>query len=214
MRRFRRIHDLLRDKYGTRMMMWGDIILQHPDHPDEIPQDTIMLTWGYAPRESFEDQIIPFAESGYEFFVCPGVNNWSRILPDFGVAETNIRHFVRDGAAHGEYMFSDGKTGPVGRQADGVPAQVKAQRVHWGIKYNADRVALGIGTPEVAALHVIAPGAGAGGVGIEASEPANHFFTFAGVLEDGPEATMQRLSRTLDFRSQPRVVVFSIQSRQ
>lgn len=97
----RRVHDLLKDKYQKRMMMWGDIILQHPDHLDEVPKDTIMLTWGYGDRPSFEHQIIPFAESGYEFFVCPGVSNWSRILPDFGVATNNIYHFVRDGAKHG-----------------------------------------------------------------------------------------------------------------
>ncbi|MBN2475522.1 MAG: family 20 glycosylhydrolase [Pirellulales bacterium] len=97
----RRVHDLLKQKHGKRMMMWGDIILQHPDHLAEIEKDTVMLTWGYGARESFEDQIVPFARSGYEFFVCPGVSNWSRILPDFGVATTNIRHFVRDGAKHG-----------------------------------------------------------------------------------------------------------------
>ena len=100
-RHVRRIHDLLKDKYRKRMMMWGDIILQHPDHLKEIPKDTIMLTWGYDARPSFEDQIIPFARSGYQFFVCPGVSNWSRILPDFGVATANIRNFVRDGAKHG-----------------------------------------------------------------------------------------------------------------
>ena len=97
----RRVYDLLKDKYQKRMMMWGDIILQHPDHLKEIPKDTIMLTWGYGARVSFEDQIIPFAESGYEFFVCPGVNNWSRILPDFGVTTLNIHNFIRDGAKHG-----------------------------------------------------------------------------------------------------------------
>ncbi len=97
----RRVHDLLKDKHQKRMMMWGDIILQHPDHLDEVPKDTIMLTWGYGDRPSFEHQIIPFAESGYEFFVCPGVSNWSRILPDFGVATNNIYRFVRDGAKHG-----------------------------------------------------------------------------------------------------------------
>jgi hexosaminidase len=97
----RRIHDLLRDKYGKRMMMWGDIILKHPDHLGEIPRDTIMLTWGYDARPSFEDQILPFTQSGFAFFVCPGVNNWSRILPDFGGAVTNIQNFVRDGAKHG-----------------------------------------------------------------------------------------------------------------
>jgi hypothetical protein len=97
----RRVHDLLRDKHGKRMMMWGDIILQHPNNLQDIPKDTLMLTWGYDARASFDDQIVPFAKSGYEFFVCPGVNNWSRILPDFGVAATNIHHFVRDGVKHG-----------------------------------------------------------------------------------------------------------------
>ena len=71
------------------MMMWGDIILQHPDQLDQVPKDTIMLTWGYADRASFVDYIAPFAKSGYEFFVCPGVNNWRRVLPDFPRAVTN-----------------------------------------------------------------------------------------------------------------------------
>ncbi len=97
----RRVYDLLKEKHNKRMMMWGDIILQHPDKLDQIPQDTIMLTWGYAAKASFEDQIKPFANSGYEFFVCPGISNWRRIMPDFGVAETNIRNFVRDGHKHG-----------------------------------------------------------------------------------------------------------------
>lgn len=100
-RHLRRIHDLLQSKYHKRMMMWGDIILQHPDHLKDIPKDTVMLTWGYDARASFEDQILPFAKSGYQFFICPGVSNWSRILPDFAIATTNIRNFVRDGAKHG-----------------------------------------------------------------------------------------------------------------
>ncbi|MCR4415263.1 MAG: family 20 glycosylhydrolase [Thermoguttaceae bacterium] len=100
-RHIRRVYDLVVKKYKKRMMMWGDIILQHPENLKEIPTDTIMLTWGYGDRPSFEDQIVPFAKSGYEFFVCPGVSNWSRILPDFGVATVNIRNFVRDGAKHG-----------------------------------------------------------------------------------------------------------------
>jgi hexosaminidase len=95
-----RVHDLVSKKYGKRMLMWGDIILAHREHLGEIPKDTIMLTWGYDPRQNFESQIIPFAESGFEFFVCPGVNCWSRILPDFGAATVNIQNFVRDGAKH------------------------------------------------------------------------------------------------------------------
>jgi hexosaminidase len=100
-RHIRRIHDLLKDKYQKRMMIWGDIILQHPDQLEQIPKDTVMLTWGYGPQDSFDDQITPFARSGYEFFVCPGISNWSRILPDFDTATTNIRNFISDGAKHG-----------------------------------------------------------------------------------------------------------------
>ena len=97
----RRVHDLVHKKYGKRMMMWGDIILQHPDKLNNVPKDIVMLTWGYDPRPNFEGQITPFAKSGHDFFVCPGVNNWSRVLPNFGAATTNIRNFVRDGAKHG-----------------------------------------------------------------------------------------------------------------
>jgi len=100
-RHIRRVHDLLQSKYNKRMMMWGDIILQHPDKLDQIPKDTVMLTWGYHAADSFEDQILPFTQAGYEFFVCPGINNWSRILPDFDVTVTNIQNFVRDGAKNG-----------------------------------------------------------------------------------------------------------------
>jgi hypothetical protein len=97
----KRVYDLVKGKYGKRMMIWGDIILNHPDKLSEIPKDTIMLTWGYHVADSFESQILPFAKSGYEFFVCPGVSNWNRILPEFEMATINIRNFVRDGAKHG-----------------------------------------------------------------------------------------------------------------
>jgi hexosaminidase len=96
-----RVHDLIVTNYHKRMMMWGDIILRHPDHLSEIPKDTVMLTWGYDPRPNFDDQILPFSKAGYEFWICPGVNCWNRILPQFGTATTNIHNFVRDGIKRG-----------------------------------------------------------------------------------------------------------------
>jgi hypothetical protein len=126
----------------------------------------------------------------------------------------NPKNFAADGPTPGTYLFSNGKTGPVGKEADGVPAQVKAGGVHLGIKHNDDRLAIGIATPEVAAHHVIAPGSGAGGVGIERSPPACHFITFAGLLEDEPKETMRQLCQTLDFKNQPRVTLHAIQTRR
>jgi hypothetical protein len=74
-------------------------------------------------------------------------------------------------------------------------------------------LALGLVTPETAALHVIAPGAGAGGVGIESSPPTMHFITFAGRLNASPGETMNRLQTTLDLRRPPTVRLHAVQSR-
>ena len=97
----RRIHDILKDTYGKRMMMWGDIILRHPENMKDIPKDTIMLSWGYDASPSFDRVLKPFADAGYDFFVCPGVNNWFRIIPFFLNANGNIQNYVRDGVKYG-----------------------------------------------------------------------------------------------------------------
>jgi len=125
----------------------------------------------------------------------------------------NPKNFAADGPTPGTWLFSNGQSGPVGREADGVPAQVKAPNARWGIKFNAEKLALGLITPETAASHVIAPGAGAGGVGIESSPPAQHFVTFAGVLEAPPAETMNRLQSTLDLKRPVSVQLHALQSR-
>ena len=60
-----------------------------------------MMTWNYSRSDNFDGNIKPFAKSGYDFFVCPGVSDWNRILPDFDCATTNIYYFVRDGLKYG-----------------------------------------------------------------------------------------------------------------
>ena len=123
----------------------------------------------------------------------------------------NPKNFAADGPTPGQWLFSDGQSGPVGREADGVPAQVKAANTYWGIKHNPERWALGLVTPETATLHVIAPGAG--GVGIEGSPPALDFVTFAGLLPASPADTMNRLQTTLDLRHPVTVRRHALQAR-
>jgi hypothetical protein len=91
-----RVQELLK-KYDKRMMMWGDIIIKHPDKLNLIPKDVVMMCWDYEPRPDFKEFIRPFSDSGYEFFVCPGQSNWSQILPRINKYTVNIQNFVRDG---------------------------------------------------------------------------------------------------------------------
>lgn len=101
LRHMNRVHDLLRDKYGKRMMMWGDIALQHPDIVPQLAQDTILLSWGYAAAPHYDAAIEPFVRAGLEFMVCPGVSCWSQIFPQYENAMVNIQNYVRDGARFG-----------------------------------------------------------------------------------------------------------------
>ena len=125
----------------------------------------------------------------------------------------NPKNFAADGPTPGKYLFSNGATGALAKEADGVAAQVKADGVCWAVKFNPQKLALGMVTPETAARLVVGPGAGAGGVGIEGEPLAAHFVTYAGPLAAEPAETMNRLQQTLDFRKQPEVVLYGLQAR-
>ncbi len=89
--------DQLIKPYGKRIMMWGDIAVNNPGIIEKLPRDLIILSWGYHAAESFDDAIMPFKNTGYEFMMAPGVSCWNEIWPGMSNAVTNISNYVRDG---------------------------------------------------------------------------------------------------------------------
>ena len=69
----------LAKKYDKRVMLWGDVMKEHPEFIDEYPNDVIALEWGYLPGRISEDACKTFFEKGIEYYVCPGTNLWSSI---------------------------------------------------------------------------------------------------------------------------------------
>ncbi len=100
MERIRRVVEMLAP-LKRRPMFWGDIALNHPELISKLPKELVAMTWGYSPLPDFSKQILPFRDAGMDFFVCPGVNNWNRMFPNFDDAVGNINNFVRDGKKHG-----------------------------------------------------------------------------------------------------------------
>jgi len=92
--------DRLAKKYGKRMMIWGDIVLQHPELIPEIPKDIILLDWGYTAGDDLGG-MRKFKAAGLEFWTCPGVGTWSRIFAQFENAGRNIAERAAEGAKQG-----------------------------------------------------------------------------------------------------------------
>jgi hexosaminidase len=84
-------------KYGKRLWIWGDIILDHPEILDMIPRDILLGAWDYGASDSFDSFFRPFKTAGFDFMFSCGVLNSGRIMPDYQMTRTNIHNFVRDG---------------------------------------------------------------------------------------------------------------------
>ncbi|NLE02950.1 MAG: family 20 glycosylhydrolase [Fibrobacter sp.] len=82
--------------HGKVPMLWGDIVLNHPELISELPRDVIFLNWGYTPDVT-EDSTKIFASKGVSQYVCPGTTGWSRFINDIAAASQNIRKMARFG---------------------------------------------------------------------------------------------------------------------
>lgn len=85
---------------GKKIMMWGDVLLAHPETIDALPRDIQLLNWYYSenpPEETFET----FEKSGREQIVCPGVSNWIGFSEWVERANQNIIRMADLGYKHG-----------------------------------------------------------------------------------------------------------------
>jgi hypothetical protein len=81
-------------------MIWGDVVLEHPELIGELPDDTVFLNWDYG-REVTDSAAKTFAAAGVKQYVCPGVQGWSRFANDINIASENIKRMARYGHENG-----------------------------------------------------------------------------------------------------------------
>lgn len=91
-----RLNEMLKP-YDKQILMWGDIIGNHPEIIPLLPKNITVMAWAYHAADNFDGVIDPLSRSGLDFWVAPGVNCWSNIFPNMREAEINIYNLIRDG---------------------------------------------------------------------------------------------------------------------
>ena len=81
---------------GKTVMMWGDVVLNHPETMERFPDDMIMLNWHYN-NDPPVWTIEKFAEQRFGQVVCPGTSCWNQFVENVGYAEQNITKMVTAG---------------------------------------------------------------------------------------------------------------------
>jgi hexosaminidase len=100
----KRIHKLVTKK-GRRMQFWGDIILHQPELIKDLPQDIVALCWGYGANHAYDKECRAFAESGIEFYVCPGTSAWNTITGRTDNCLANLENAAYNGLKYGATGF-------------------------------------------------------------------------------------------------------------
>jgi len=108
----RRIQELAA-RNGKRMMIWGDVVHQHPERIPEIDRDLVLLDWWYEADFDF-DRVKVFAENGIEFWVCPGTSSWNCLFPRVETSSLNIERWADAGRRHGASGFLNTDWGDYG----------------------------------------------------------------------------------------------------
>ena len=98
---FLRAVNALAGRWERRMMYWGDVLLEHPELLPQLPQQGIVLEWGYEADHPFARDSRSFQEAGLDFYVCPGTSSWNSFGGRTTNALRNLAAAARAGAETG-----------------------------------------------------------------------------------------------------------------
>lgn len=94
---------------GREMLMWGDILAQHPELVGSLPPEVTVLEWGYEADHPFGPRAELLARRAGAFWVCPGTSSWNSVLGRWANARENCLNAAVAGIEFGAsgYLVTD-----------------------------------------------------------------------------------------------------------
>ena len=83
-------------RHGKSLMLWGDMLLKHPETLDQIPAGCEILDWAYFPSNNFE-KCGEFTARGLPTAVCPSVRGFGMMFNAVEEARAVLAKYARTG---------------------------------------------------------------------------------------------------------------------
>lgn len=101
---------------GKTVMMWSDVLLNHREVIDEVPENMEFLTWWYDENVQ-EDDIKEFSLLNKPQMICPGTSSWWGMSEIPRKAEINIGRMIETGHRYGAIGVLNTNWGDYGHTA-------------------------------------------------------------------------------------------------
>ncbi len=111
---YKKVYNICK-KYGKKVMMYGDIILQHPEILQMLPKDIIVVNWRYHPRFEYPS-VNEFEKAGIKYIVSPSVWNFLNPYPNYSFAFTNIKNLTESGIKNNSIGMINSNWGDFGAE--------------------------------------------------------------------------------------------------
>lgn len=118
---------------GKTPMFWGDIICAEPELIQELPKETICLTWGYEPDQS-EDDCRKMAQAGAVQYCCPGVRGWNHFMNQLKSSYLNITRMCSYAEKYGAIGILNtdwGDFGHINHPEHSIPGMIYGAAFSW-----------------------------------------------------------------------------------
>ena len=83
-------------RHGKSLMLWGDMLLKHPEAISHLPEGCEILDWAYFPSNKFE-KCGEFTSRGLPTIVCPSVRGFGMVFNAVEEARTVLATYARTG---------------------------------------------------------------------------------------------------------------------
>ncbi|WP_321475522.1 family 20 glycosylhydrolase [uncultured Paludibaculum sp.] len=99
LRHFEQVSSLVAAK-GKRVMIWGDILLQHSEVIARVPAGTVAIPWRYSDEPDYDRFVAPLAAAKVNSLLGSGVWNYYDAVPDFDHTLRNVDGLAKSARKH------------------------------------------------------------------------------------------------------------------